>query len=394
MLLVAAIICEILACAEVDIFIPSFPELQQTFNLTPFMVQLTVSMNFLSYCVMTLFVGPLSDRYGRKKLMMYGLWCFLGGSVFCSFASSFPMLLCGRFLQGLGMAAPATLAYVVIADHYSKEEQVKMLGILNGVVSASLAFAPVVGSFINMYHGWRGNFIVLLMMGLVALFMCTFFIPEDQKRDEGVSLSLTSYLPLLRSPIYMRYFYGIVFLIVAFWTFIGMGPIVYMEGMGIPIHQFGFYQGTVAGAFCVVSFLSPMIMNKFGQIKCFKVSTCMLVVFASLLGLSAVFLPDMPILITALMALFGIFFVFPINVLWPASLEVVPDTKARASALMNVGRLIGTALSLEGVSYLYTGQFFHTGIFIFGASLAAVYFFAKTPEWQSVDNEKTKDMAA
>ena len=394
MLLVAAIICEILACAEVDIFIPSFPELQQIFNLSPVMVQLTVSMNFLSYCLMTLFVGPLSDRYGRKRLMLYGLWLFLLGSALCVFAPNFPMLLCGRFLQGLGMAAPATLAYVVIADHYSKDQQVKMLGILNGVVSASMAFAPVVGSFVNMYHGWRGNFVILLFLSLLALFMCSFFIPDDKTRNENVSLSLSSYIPLLKSRPFMTYFYGIIFLILAFWTFIGMGPIVYMEGMGIRIDQFGFYQGAVAASFCVVSFMSPMIMNKFGQIQCFKVSVYMLLIFASLLGLTAMFIKDTPILITALMSLFGIFFVFPINVLWPASLEAVPDSKARASAFMNVGRLIGTALSLEGVSYFYNGTFLHTGVFILIASIFAAYFFTKTSEWKMKDNENTKKMAA
>lgn len=394
MLLVAAIICEILACAEVDIFIPSFPELQHMFNLSPFMVQLTVSVNFLSYCVMTLFVGPLSDKYGRKKLMIYGLWSFLFGSVFCAFASNFPMLLFGRFFQGLGMAGPATLAYVVIADHYSKEQQVKMLGILNGVVSCSMAFAPVVGSFVNMYYGWRGNFVILLVGGLVSLFMCVFFIPMDDKKIEHVDLSLKTYLPLLRSSNYMNYFWGIVLLVTCFWLFIGMGPILYMEDMGVKIEHFGFYQGLVAGSFSIVSLLSPMIMNKFGQIACFKFSTIMLVVLAAALGFTGVFIKDNPVLITALMSAFGVFFVFPINVLWPATLEVVPDTKARASSLVQVGRLVFTALALETVSYVYGGRFLWIGVFIFFATLLAAFYYSRTNEWKMVDTKETKKMAA
>ena len=183
-------------------------------------------------------------------------------------------------------------------------------------------------------------------------------------------------------------------IILCFWVFIGMGPILYMEDMGVKIEHFGFYQGVVAGCFAIISLMSPMVMNRYGQIRCFKVSTVFLVILAGILAFTAVFIKDQPMLITALMAAFGMGFVFPVNVLWPASLEIVPDTKARASALMNVGRLSMTGLALEVISYIYGGRFLYMGLFIFVATLLSAYFFRKTAEWNTRDHEQTKKMAA
>ena len=128
MLFLTILLTIILAGAEVDLFIPSFPDLIYQFNLSPLSVQLTLSMNFLSYCVSSLFVGNLGDRYGRKPVIIGGLVIFILGSIFCVFASSFPLLVIGRFLQGIGMAGPSVLGYVVIADIIPKEKQAGLMG--------------------------------------------------------------------------------------------------------------------------------------------------------------------------------------------------------------------------------------------------------------------------
>src|SRR5690349_5557818 len=100
---ITILLIEILAGSEVDLFIPSFPELQKVFELSPVMVQLTLSVNFIAYCLCSLFTGTMGDRYNRRHVMLAGLLIFVIGSFFCMTATHFALLLVGRFLQGAGI---------------------------------------------------------------------------------------------------------------------------------------------------------------------------------------------------------------------------------------------------------------------------------------------------
>src|SRR4051794_12004758 len=112
MLLLTMILLDILGGAEVDLFVPSFPELKKEFALTPFWVEALLSVNFIGYCLSLIFVGGLADRYGRKPIILTGLVIFVIGSFTCLKAESFEFLLIGRFLQGVGVAAPAILSFL------------------------------------------------------------------------------------------------------------------------------------------------------------------------------------------------------------------------------------------------------------------------------------------
>jgi DHA1 family bicyclomycin/chloramphenicol resistance-like MFS transporter len=112
------VLMSILTGAEVDLFVPSFPELQAVFKLSPFMVELTLGINLAAHCFSSLIVGNLGDRYGRKPVIVSGLIIFTIGSFFCVFAAEYWQLLFGRLLQGAGIAGPGVISYLIIADTY------------------------------------------------------------------------------------------------------------------------------------------------------------------------------------------------------------------------------------------------------------------------------------
>lgn len=366
----------ILTGAEVDLFIPSFPELQKIYNLSPFQVQFTLSANFVAYCICSLFAGALGDRFNRRTVMIISLIIFVLGSFFCVFATNYGFLVLGRILQGAGMAGPAVIGYVIIADQYPLEKQPAMLGVLNGITTMAMALAPVVGSYVNLYFGWRGNFVILLALGILALIMSILAIPH-RAGDKDVSLSPTTYLPLLKSDKLMTFVWAIGFLVVPYWVFIGMAPIFYMEGMGVSLKHFGFYQGAIAAVFSVVSILSPKILSRFGQNNCLYYSK-ILCILASIITLIITLLEiQHPMVITSLMLIFAGAVVFPINILYPMSLEALPNTKSRAAAIINGLRLLLTAGFLELISYFYTGKFYPIGLTIFATTLVAMLFVKK-----------------
>ncbi len=359
---------------EIDIFIPSYPELQQQFALSPAKVQLCLSLNFATYCLGSLYAGALGDRYGTRKVILYGLAIFVIGSIACCFATSFTSILWGRVLQGLGMAAPASLGYVVIAEKYAPEKQASMLGTLNGFITVAMAFAPVIGSYVAIYAGWRGNFAVLLLLALISLCFSFFILPKDQHKNKNISLSLACYQPFLKSKTFKAYLIVICAYICSYWTFIGMGSILYIEGFGVPLSHFGYYQGSIAGSFALISFLSPKLLTKFGQPKCFKVAIYMIAFVAMLIAVAAIANIRNPVLITVLMCLLSMPIVFPVNILYPKILETISGGKSRPSALVNVARLVGSAICIEGVSYIYDGRFLHVGLLIFIFSMIGFIF--------------------
>ncbi len=312
--LVVLSIC-ILAGAEVDIFVPSFPELQKIFDLSPAMVQLTVSVNFLAYCICSLFAGSMGDRFNRRNVMLISLGIFVIGSAACVFAINYPLLVFGRLLQGVGMAGPAVLGMLLVLDDCEPEKRAGTMGIFNGLVTLSMAFAPVVGSYVNLYAGWRGNFWILFLLSFFSL-IGGYFTIVDRKGDPAVVLSPMAYKSLLWSRDLMICILGMSFLSMTYWLFIAMAPILYMDNLGVPLTQFGFYQGAMCGVFAIISLLSPQILSVWGQKTMLIIGTCLCSIGGVLFIALSLFVADNPLYITGAMLVFSIGAVFPCNIIY------------------------------------------------------------------------------
>lgn len=351
----------VLVGAEVDLFVPSFPELQQVFGLTPFMVELTLGVNLIAYCITSLFSGSLGDRFGCKIVIQVGLLIFIIGSTLCMLAPYFSVLLLGRALQGVGIAAPAVLGYIVVSDHYSAEEQQKIMGVLNGSITLAMALAPVVGSYVSLWFHWQGNFYALFIFGLLCLTMVQLFLPTTQGRSH-VSLSLKGYLPVLRSKTAMLAILNICFILLPYWIFISLSPILYMEDLGVPLKHFGFYQGTMAFIYSVCSFTSGKFIAKVGQQRALRYSFVFVATF--MIVASAMVLYDVrnPILITIFIQTLPPGTILLINILYPLSLETVPEAKGRISGLFVAIRMVMTTLLIQSISYVYDCSFKYIGL--------------------------------
>lgn len=365
------LLIQVLCGMEMDLFIPSFPELQKVFDLTPAMVQLTLSVNFMAFCICSLFSGALGDRYNRRTILLSGLMLFVFGSVLCVLASHFFVLLLGRFFQGIGISAPAILSFAVLLEDYSQDKQPGVMGVINGVKTLAMALAPVIGSFINLYLGWRGNFSVLLVLGFLCLGVSLFSIPP-KKGNLNVSLSLKTYLPLLRSSQVMSTLFGLGLLVASYWLFFSMAPIFYMEGMGVPLAYFGYYQGILSLTFALVCILSPKVLAQFGRHRCLHAGLSACFVSGLLVMLLVLLKVHEPFIITLALMFFSAAIVFPINIIYPFSLEILPYVKGRAAGLGQAITLLLTAVLIELAAYFYHGQFTPIGLGMFISIIASL----------------------
>src|SRR3990167_2513463 len=196
-----AIFIDLLTGMEFDLFVPSFPQLQSHFHLSASWVEALLSVNFIGYCISVLIVGNLSDRYGRKPIILLGLIVFVIGSLVCLVENDFTLLLLGRLLQGIGIAAPAILSFLIIADHYPLQKQQFLMAMLNGSMNIAVGISPVIGSYIALYFHWRGNFTVLLSLGILACILTLFFVPQYSLPDKKQNQTSTGYITLFQSTI-------------------------------------------------------------------------------------------------------------------------------------------------------------------------------------------------
>ena len=364
MVLATIILMDILSGMEFDLFVPSFPELQSYFSLSPFWVETLLSVNFAGYCLSLFFVGGLADHYGRKPIILLGLMTFIIGSILCLWASSYQFLLVGRFLQGVGIAAPAILSFLIIADAYSLKKQQTLFAILNGLLNFSAGAAPVLGSYITLYFHWQGNFMALLFLGLTAFVMSILFIPAHKLPEHKATLSLSGYLPIFQSKPLMLLILHIVFNFVPYWVFVGMSPLLYMEDLGVSLAHFGYYQGALAFVFAFGSICFGLIVNRYDQKKMLYVSALIFIIGLMSMVLITLLDTPNPLFITLAFLLFIIGQIIPSTILHPLCLNFMPQAKGRVSAILQGGRLIFAALSLQFAGYFYQGSFRNIGIII------------------------------
>ncbi|MBI2792825.1 MAG: MFS transporter [Gammaproteobacteria bacterium] len=383
MILITIILMDLLSGMEFDLFVPSFPELQDQFNLSPFWVEASLSINFIGFCLSLFFIGSLADHYGRKPIILLGLITFVIGSMLCLWAPTYHFLLVGRFLQGVGIAAPSILSFLIIADSYPLSKQQFYLAMLNGLMNAAAGAAPVIGSYITMYFHWQGNFMALLLLGLLTLVMTLLFIPMHKLPEHKETLSLKGYLPIFQSKPLMLLIVNIIFIFVPYWIFVGMSPLLYMENLGVSLSHFGYYQGSMAVVFALGSVMYGLILNKVDHKKTLNFSNLLfLFSFILIAGLAFVDSTD-PLLITGALLIFVIGQIIPTTILFPLCLNYLPQAKGKVAAIVQGSRLILSSLALQLAGYSYVGTFRNIGIILSAFILIAIislFFVLKKPE--------------
>src|SRR3990167_4351669 len=198
-ILLTVIFLDFLSGMEFDLFVPSLPEIQHFFNLSAFSAEGLLSINFIGYSISLFIFGKFADRYSRKPVILIGLFIFIIGSILCLLEQNYYFLLAGRLLQGMGIASPAILSFLIVADRFPLKQQQFYMALLNGSANIAAAIAPVIGSYVTLYFHWRGNFIALLILGVIALMMSSILIPSYKTPEKHEEQSALSYFNVIRS---------------------------------------------------------------------------------------------------------------------------------------------------------------------------------------------------
>lgn len=385
MILLTIILMDLLAGMEFDLFVPSFPQLKDYFHLSPFAVELSLSVNFIGYCISLFVAGELADRYGRKPIILIGLLIFVIGSIFCLSTNIYYIFLIGRFLQGLGVAAPAMLSFLIVADLYPIKKQQSLLAILNGIMNTGVASAPVIGSYITKYFHWQGNFLALLSMGCIILLMTVLFVPHTKLSLTKNHSLLHGYKNIFQSSTLMLLIIYFTLTSIPYWIFVGISPLLYMKDLGVTLTHFGYYQGSLALIFAFGSILIGFIMHRYNHKKMLYLAHQIYIVsFFAILYVTFKGGHN-PLFITLAFIPFVIGQIIPGNILYPLYLNLMPEAKGRLTALIQGGRLIFSSIALQIVGFLYDGSFHNIGMIVSSIVLLGILImFFVIKQWKMI----------
>lgn len=368
-------------CIEVDISIPGFPDMAQYFRVGEGMVQLTIAYNFLGLCLSSLLYGPLSESYGRRKIMLYGNGVMLLGAFGCVVASSMPSLIFFRFIQGLGASASTILVFVIIADVYEEKKAMNLVGMANAFVSISRVVARIVGCFINGMVGWRGNYGVVAGISAMIWLLLYSFLPETKENLEpfrGKKI-LEDYKRVFTNSLFLRSALAIGFLSAAHMAYVASSSFLYTHAFGLSRESFVLHQTVIVGSYSVMSALSGWIIQNFGIQKTVAIGmslACGSTLFLVGMGLwgSTSALP-----ITMILAIWWMGVAMSYPIIFMPILTAVPEAKGTASSALSSIRSLMIFGFMTFVSAIYRDELIRVAIPVALGVLAAAFLVRKKP---------------
>lgn len=163
----------------IDLYLPALPAIAAALGAPAAAVQSSITVFLAGFALGMLFYGPLSDRYGRRPVLLAGIVLFVIASAGCLLASTSGELIAARFVQALGGGAASVLARAVARDVFSPTEAIRKLSLMAMITSLAPLVAPVAGSALLAAFGWRGTFASLLAWGVLALAVVWHHLPES-----------------------------------------------------------------------------------------------------------------------------------------------------------------------------------------------------------------------
>ena len=229
---------------SLQIYLPAMPLAQAEFGATASGIQLTFSLAILSMALMPLVYGPLSDRYGRRRVLFIGLVIYAVGSILCALAQTALWLIIARVLQAVGASAGMVIVRAVVGDVYARDQAAKVMASLIVAMIVAPMIAPLLGGVIAQFLGWRAIFWIISAVALTMAVLVWAYLPETLKtpvKFTGLRGMALAFGQLLKEPLYVAFVGQGAFMMCSFYIFLACAPYVVVDVMGRPVAEFGLY---------------------------------------------------------------------------------------------------------------------------------------------------------
>ena len=243
-----------------DMYLAALPTLSHYFDAGVDQVQLTLSLYLVGFACAQLLYGPLSDRFGRKPILLTGLGIFTIASLGCAWANSIEALIGLRFLQAVGGSAGPVLGRAIVRDLFSREDAARMLAYIGSAMALAPALAPIIGGYLLIGFGWQAIFIVLAVYGVLGALAYSSYLGESLPKRDLDALHplqmLRNYASLLHSPSYLGYMLTCSFMYAGLFAFISGSSFVFIQHFAYSEQHFGYFFSLAVIGYITGTFIS------------------------------------------------------------------------------------------------------------------------------------------
>lgn len=334
-LVVFLTLLETFVALSTDMYLPALPPMAKYFGAPMSQVNLTLALFFVFFAAGTLIWGPLSDKYGRRPIVLSGMAIYTVASILCAVSTDISQLVVLRVVQALGAGAGSAVGMAIVSDAFEGKAREKILALVQAMFVFAPALSPIIGAFLLERTSWRGIFVALSIVGIVCLVGALAYEETATVRDDGgVLQSLGRLGVVLRNPHFSALLVIFSLPLFATMAFISSSSYIYQDDFGLSSQTYSFFFLFNALGMLVGPLLYVKLSARFARFKivsaCFAVMALGGLLVVLLGGLSPfVFAPCLVVATIAAVAIRP-----PASVLM---LDQAQGDAGSASSLMNAG---------------------------------------------------------
>jgi len=321
-----------------DVYLPSLPSIGAYFGATVSQTQLTLSAFMAGFAVATLFYGALSDRFGRRPVLLAGMTLFAVASFGCMTAETIHQLIGWRFLQAVGGCAAPVLSRAMVRDLFAREDAARVMSYMGAAMALAPGIGPILGGWVLLHFEWQGNFAVLGGMGSLLTALAFVFLRETNQRPDVTATDplrmARNARAILRHPPFLGYALMLGMAYGSMFSFISGGSFLLIGTYGVKPEHFGFLFLFVVLGFTLGALTNAKLTKRKGILAMLGVGV--LVSFAA----GAIGLALAVMNVQALPAIIG-----PVALLFFACAFIFPN--ATAGAMSPFPQMAGLASSIS-----------------------------------------------
>jgi len=261
---------------SIDMYLPGFPAIAKNLGTDVAGVALSLSSFFIGLAAGQLLYGPLLDKFGRRKPLLFGLVFYVLASIGCAMAASLNALIMWRIIQAIGSCAAAVASMAMVRDLFPVKDNAKVFALLMLVVGASPMVAPAIGGYVTAGPGWQWVFVILAAMAVLIILAVIFVLPDSYKPDPTLSLKpgpiINGFVNVLKVPQFYTYALTGAFAFSGLFAYVAGSPLVFMEVFGVNDKVYGWIFAGLSVGFIGSSQVNTLLLKRFTSEQIVKVS--------------------------------------------------------------------------------------------------------------------------
>ena len=367
----------ITAAMSIYIYIPNLPQMVHDLHTTEHLIRLSITIAVFTSCVVTFFIGPLSDALGRRAplIISHSIYSL---SLLCSaYVDTIEGLMVLRIIQGGAGIVPMVLPFAILSDVYPGKSGQQYYAYCSTAITMSLIAAPLIGGFFGEFYTWRYAFIFLGVLSSLVTLCIYKFVPETLTHNKMYNFqqTFTSYKHLLKNVRFRGIAIMSSFLLSIQVAFFSVGTFYFITVLNLPASHFSLYQGCMMVSNGILSLVSVHAIRIYGRAQTLRLGMGLMLMGMTALVLTCLFIKEPQLLIVASMIFYGAGLGLSWSLFVNDAMAIFPEQSGSTASGLSIIRSFAMGIMMIVASHLYINDLLPVaGLFLITSIICAFIY--------------------